>query len=211
MEKILYILFGWLLGIGSSLLLRWNDKVSKTNEFKMGLKSELIETLPRMIKTVVSLKLSLGTLDHKSILWSKERLEKYHAEMHDEIIPDVGKMLEVPSDQIERISQYKAKILDAGTGKSLKKFELLFLEAYKDKVLLLNLESQKIIYRTISRFNLINQEVERYLFYFDKTFDPKSLEVNQETLQKNMEVAIKLISENLYLNVEDCIVLLSRL
>lgn len=107
MEKLLYILFGWLLGIGSSLLLRWNDKISKTNEFKRGLKSELIATLPRMIKTVVSLKLSLGTLDHESILWS--------------------------------------------------------------------------------------------------------LEVNQENLQKNMEVAIKLISENLYLNVEDCMVLLSRL
>ena len=164
-----------------------------------------------MIKTVVSLKLSLGTLDNKSILWSKERLEKYHAEMLDEIIPDVGKMLEVPSGQIESISQYKEKILDAGTGKSLKKFELLFLEAYKDKVLLLNLESQKIIYRTISRFDMINQEVERYLFYFDKTFDPNSLEVNQENLQKNMEVAIKLISESLYLNVEDCMVLLSRL
>lgn len=211
MEKLLYILFGWLLGIGSSLLLRWNDKVSKINEFKRGLKSELIETLPRMIKTVVSLKLSLGTLDHESILWSKKHLEKYHAEMLDEIIPDIGKMLEVPSDQIERISQYKAKILDAGTGKSLKKFELLFLEAYKDKVLLLNLESQKIIYRAISRFDLVNQEVERYLFYFDKTFDPDSFEVNQGNLQKNMEIAIKLISENLYLNVEDCMVLLSRL
>jgi len=211
MEKLLYILFGWVLGIGSSLLLRWTDKVAKTNEFKRGLKSELLETLPRMIKTVATLKLALGTFDHKTIVWSKERLEKYHAEILDEIIPDVAKMTEVPSDQIEKISQYKAKILDAGTGKNLKKFELLFLEAYKDKVLLLNLELQKIIYRTINRFDMINQEVDRYLFYFDKTFDPSSCEVNLKGLQENMEIAIKLISDNLYLNVEDCMVLLSRL
>ena len=58
---------------------------------------------------------------------------------------------------------------------------------------------------------MINQEVDRYLFYFDKTFDPSSCEINQEGLQKNMEIAINLIADNLYLNVEDCMVLLSKL
>ena len=211
MEKLLYILFGWLLGIGSSLLLRWNDKIVKTNDFKRGLKSEIIETLPHMIKTVVSLKFSLGTLDHKSILWSKERLEKYHAGILDEIFPSVDKMLEVPPDQIERISQYQAKILEAGTGKNLKKFKLLFLEAYRDKVLLLSIESQKIIYRAINRFIMINQEVDRYLFYLDKTFDPNSVEVNQKILQQNMESSMIHISEILYLNIEDCMALLKKL
>ncbi len=208
---IISVAVGWIFGMASSLFFYWFERFRNRRDLKNGLKSELIENIPRMVMSVSSLKLKLGTLDHKHLNWARNTLLKYYSqEKIDELSPMMNKLLSQTPDELKKAS-YDHKILRAGKGTELRKFNLVFLENHLDRILLLDIDSQKRIYNIQFRIDVVNQAVDRYFFYFDKTFEPEILKVNEEPLKENIDAAYKMISKSLFIATNDVITLLEKL
>ena len=210
-KEYIPIAFGWSLGIASSLLIYWFGRFRKRRDFKNGLKTELIENLPRMTSSVLSLRTKLGTINHEHLNWIRNSLIKYYSpEKIVELFPTINELLRQTPDALEKASD-GLKFLSEGKGKELRKFNLVFLENHLDKILLLYIDSQKLIYNIQFRIDVVNQAVDRYFFYFDKTLDPEIFKVNQNSLNENMNASYEMISKTLFLVTNDVITLLEKL
>ena len=212
MKECLLIVLGWALGIAGSIFYYWFERFRKRREFKNGLKSELIAILPRMVTTVSALKLKLGILNHETLNWTRDSLLKYYNhEKIDEILPKTNELLNHTPDTLKE-ALYHFKILkEDGNEKALRKFNLVFLKSNLDRILLLDIDSQKLIYNIQDEIDVINQAVDRYFFFLDKTFEPEVIKVNKNPLKENIDGSYEFISENLFLVTNDVITLLEKL
>ena len=211
MKQYIPIIFGWALGIASTLFIYWFGRFIKRRDFKNGLKSELKGNLKRIVFSVADTKMKFGKLGHEHLNWMNNSLLKIHSQKEiDERHPWMKELLDKDPDVLEKES-YDYKILKEGVGTELKKFNLVFLKNHLDKVLLLDINSQKLIYNIQYQIDGVNQAVDRYLFYFDKTFEPKILDVNENQLKGNMDAANEMISKSLYIVANDFIALIEKL
>ena len=96
-------------------------------------------------------------------------------------------------------------------GKGLKKFNLRFLENNLSTISLLNNDLQIPIWKILDRINLINQEIDSYFFYFQKTFEPEVMKVNETVLDNNMNSSLQMISDNTYATANVVLHLLNNL
>ena len=80
---------------------------------------------------------------------------------------------------------------------TLKSFYIYYTEHNIDILPLMEYKMQNLLIEIISRLKLVNQEIDRYRFYFEKTFDPKSCALNEEILNNNLDNSINIISREL--------------
>ena len=110
MNQLLYILFGWILGISSTLIFRRIDRRQKIDDFKKGLKEQLKETLPILISLRLLIKNSFGELDPETIKWALASYPIGHKDFPDERGMEVmEKLLGLPSDQLKLASSLLAE------------------------------------------------------------------------------------------------------
>ena len=193
--SLLEVGFGWLLGFGSSFIFRWYDRSHKINEFRKGLDTELQEILPLLAGNVFSLKDSLGELDHDLLKWYKSVISDYP----QDTIMDIQKklldlFLSLSSEQLLAIMNVRESLKPDGSGKGLKKYNMNFYENNINLVSLFSADCQSLVFKIHNKLQLINQEIDRYLFYFDKTFDPNSVDINQDILRDNMKQCLRTIT-----------------
>lgn len=193
--SLLDVGFGWLLGFGSSFIFRWYDRNQKTNEFRNGLTAELQEILPLLAGNVFSLKDALGELDRDCLEWFQSVISNYP----EDIIIDVQKelltiFLNLSPEQLSAIMRLRDALKETGRGKGLKKYYLNFYENNIPSISLFPADYQALTFKIHTKLQLINQEIDRYLFYFDKTFDPNSVEFNQDILRDNMRQCLRTIT-----------------
>ena len=74
MEKILYILFGWVLGILNYYVLRRIERKGKIQDFRTGLLEELKEILPVLASVRFSIQNSLGEFDLETATWVRNAI-----------------------------------------------------------------------------------------------------------------------------------------
>lgn len=211
MKEVLLIVLGGALGIAGSIVSYWFERFKKRRDFKNGVKSELIEKLPRMASTVLSLKAKRGELDHKTIQWGIDSFSKrYTREEIKERFPFLDVLLSAEPDTLKKELKIN-KTHNVGVALELKKFNLIFLENNLDKILLLGIDSQKRLYKIHDKLNVINQAVDRFYFYYHKSFDTASYELNKEPLTENMQSSYNRVSELLIDVVNETIELLEEL
>jgi hypothetical protein len=142
------------------------------------------------------MKNSIGQLNHEVLTWvdlvcSKMQLEVFPG--HDICIKT---LLNYPSDDILEASKLMAA-QKAGTRLSFKKFYIDYIERNIEILPLMDNKMQILIIDIISRLKLVNQEIDLYQFYFEKTFDPKSCSINEKALNTNLDNSTNLISKEL--------------
>ena len=200
MEKIPYILLGWLLGMLASLATRWSDRNQKINDFINGLYAQMLEIHPRLVANYISIKGHLEPLSQDIVAWVNSMLPSDHDFTVGEDIKKVNKLLMKHSkEEFEAASKILFQ-LDKSVlrGKGLKKFNLSFLENNLSSISLLNSSLQVRIWKILDRINLINQEIDRYFFYFEKTFEPEVMRLNERTLDVNMNSSLEMISDSIH-------------
>lgn len=186
--------FGWLLGFGSSFIFRFYDREQKVNEFKRGLYAELHENLPLLLGNILLMKDILGEIDHDFLTWYKSILSNCPKEaVLEEQSQLLESMLKFSPDQLSKAMQLKASLIPEDRAKGLKKFFLRYYENNISSVTLFPVEMQGLIFKIHTKLNLINQEIDRYYFYFEKTFEPNSVNVNQDILRHNMRQSYRMI------------------
>jgi len=208
---LLEIGFGWLLGFGGSFITRRYDREQKINEFKRGLKAELQEILPILANNILILKDTLGNLDYDFLKWFKSIISFCPGGLIDIQEDKLDIILASPPDQLSSAIQARMLLQEAGRGKNLKRYYLQFYENNISIVSLLPVDLQRSIFKIHAKMQAINHEVDRYYFYFDKTFDPASNDVNANNLTTNMDGCYKTMSDELYDAVNEIVRLLSIL
>ncbi len=190
-DDIKLILIGWLLGIFSTLLIHFLQRLFKKVSIKSGIRLELNDARARIATVAYKMRMRFGKLDKEFI----ELTSKVMAKMkHD---PNFTKFAEVCNKQIHFTEAEIAKLnmLDkakAGVSLSMKTFKLPYLES---KIADLSLYSEKFQYHCLSTLNdlrLINQAIEESIFYFrvsytaglaDETYNKASI-MTEQTFEK---------------------------
>ncbi len=207
MAGVVEVCVGWLLGIGSSYIFRLYDRREKTRNFINGLEAELFEILPQSVGSVCLIKNDLGQFDYELLKWVDSvslKLQKTFFPHQDIWLKD---LLRQAPDELLTISKVKAS---QGTGSSLtlKTFSIKYIEHNIDTLPLIDKNYQKILIEIISKVNIINQAIEQYYFYFEKTFDPQSCNVNQQILTANIKNSYVMISNFLIKTIDKIVILL---
>ncbi len=208
---IIYLAIGWIFGMAGSIFYYWFERFRKRRDFKNGLKSELKGNLKRMVITVSNLKRKLGKVDHEHLNWVNNSLLKIHSQEEiDKLHPWLKDFLNLTPDKlIETLDT--GKIFEPEMGLGLNKFNLVFLENHLDRILLLDIDSQKRLYNIKFRIDVTNQAVDRYSFFFDKPYEPGISEENRKNLHESIANIYEAKSKNLYIVANDFIALLEKL
>jgi|GEM_PF-2410573 len=198
MDKIGYILLGWLLGLLGSHTLRWSDRNQKINDFINGLYAQMLEIHPGLVMTYCSINGILGPLSKETIEWTISMLPTDHNFVINENLKKlIEVLLKCRKEDFEIASKEYFKLVKSiPSGKELKKFDLSFLENNLSTISLLDNDLQQTIWKIIHRINLINQNTDSYIFYFRKTFEPEVMKVNEANLKINIENCLKMISKD---------------
>lgn len=192
MTQIAYIFFGWLLGIGSGLLLWWHDRKYKRHDFKKGLAAELQGVLQRLVGTSALLKVMLGEFDRDMLTFVRSKYSREDNPFMDHEMEDVvAKLLSVTDEQLDHLSLVMREKYSAGTAKSLKKIDLHFLEANMKDMSMLDVDSQILISDIRRVVSHMSAEIDHYYFYLRKTFEPGLSEEVQNILQQNIRATYR--------------------
>jgi hypothetical protein len=188
--QLLAVFIGWLLGMGSNILLKKIERNEKIEDFKNGLQTELLEMLLASSSTTFLLKHHLGGIDHNFLKWfgkvTSVLPEKIPYQQGTESLEQV---MDLSPEQLEFL--FKKTQPPQNIGKGLKQYFPVYINNNLNLIPLLKEDIRAELFKFLRRIELINQETNRYLFYFDKTFDPASCDVNKDILQDNMLNSIK--------------------
>jgi len=188
MAGIIEVCVGWILGIGSSYVFRIYDRNEKKNNFINGIQAELLELLPRIVSNVYVGKRETGKLNHDVLKW-----------IDSKGIPEYTFVKHLLSYPAEEFSQALAIMRSekAGQRPILKMFNVDYIERNIDMLPLMDEKIQLVTITITNRLKLVNQEIENYRFYFEKTFDPESCKTNLEIINTNIEGSLNVISREL--------------
>ena len=120
-------------------------------------------------------------------------------------------ILKFPEEQI--VAAFHHSKIASSIGIGLKKINLAYVDNNLNIVSLLETDIQKLIIKIQSQKLLINQEIDRYFFYFNKTYDSGISEDNLNRIKKNMKEASKIIfkfSYNMVSEIDNLLPLLEK-
>jgi len=106
MEQILYILFGWVLGILNYFVFRRTERKGKIQDFKTGLLEELKEVLPVLASVRFSIQNSLGEVDLETATWVRNAIATGKKDLLDpQMIEVFEKLVTFANDDVKIVSK----------------------------------------------------------------------------------------------------------
>lgn len=208
--ELLYIFFGWLLGLLSPQLNERINRHYKKQDFTIGLLSEFKELKARLIANVYLLIKKIGTCKKEQLEWLVNNIDEYEGSYPPQgIKQNLTKLIEqANTDQIETIGLID-EYASESRGLDLKKFFLPFLEAKIDSLSLLDEKFRIQVFEIRSKIIIINEEIDNARFFFRKTFDSSLDELNQKIIKINLESSYSHIVDQAMSTVEKISNLLS--
>jgi hypothetical protein len=193
------IIIGWILGLMSSYTVHWSERNLKISDFLNGCYAQMCELQPRLVSTYLSVRGNISPLSKDDVKWVSSFLSGNHDfRINGKMQSIVKLMVQVPEQEFSTATEtiFLSKTA-VPTGKGLKKFNLSFLETNLSTIALLNSQIQVPIWKILDRINLLNQEIDNYLFYLRRTFEPQVMETNEAILQNNMKLSLQFICINI--------------
>ncbi len=181
-----YLILGWLFGLLSPLIVSRINRAYTKRELFDGIKTEIKECQFRTILIAYLLGARFGKYDREFLEWCLPYLEKYQGtESKEMTIKAIRGLLDLKDKDIRKVNELR-RLEEKGRGLSLKKFHLPFLESKISEISCFKIELQNIIYEIISRVQLINEEIESAIRYFNMTFDSNVSDENQEIIRAEL-------------------------
>lgn len=190
---ILYIIFGWLLGLLSQPIASRIEKYYRRNDVKTAIFSELKNLLVRLAATCMKIETHLGTKDKESLRWLKAIYEEYRIECPKKILDAMEKILQAPDEQFKIATQYLQAGEESGLG--LRKFSLPFTDSILENLSVFDPKFQSSILEIRTQVGFLNEQVEEGIFYFRLTFDPDAMKVNSNRIKGNMDTYYRQIGD----------------
>jgi hypothetical protein len=184
--NLLYLILGWLLGLLSPLIVNRISKSYSKRELFNSIGTEIKECQFRVLIVANLLGVRYGKYDKEFLKWCLPYLQNYKGvESAEQTIESVKYFLETKDEDIENMLAQK-RSMEEGSGLSLKKFHLPFLDSKMNKISCFSIELQNIIYDIRSRLQLINEEIDSAIEYFHMTFDSSISDENHDIIKKDL-------------------------
>ncbi|MEW6615702.1 MAG: hypothetical protein AB1401_09585 [Thermodesulfobacteriota bacterium] len=194
--NILDVLFGWILGILSPLVVEKVKKRLQREELKDGLIIELEEVQIKLISLTYLMNSDYGTFDRQFLQWIEPLVRKYKGieiSRVTNISKHINSLLLLTDGLLsEHVEQSRR---ESPTGASVKKFYLPFLNSKLDSLSLFDCEFQRRILDINAQLLTLNGEIERAQFYHAKTFDSSLGENNYNIVNKNLDMTYRNIGD----------------
>jgi hypothetical protein len=185
MEQITYILFGWLLGLLSPVII---DKIKSEytkKQFFKAICAELHDLQFRVVTVSLTLGQQYGTIDREFLQWIKPIIENYEGnEPNASILELVNSMLTVKESEFNAIVQCSRAAPYVGLG--LKSFSASFIETNLTQVSNLPIELQVKLHEFRNHLSTLNQEINMANDIHKLTFDSSISGVNHEIISKEL-------------------------
>ena len=181
MEQILYILFGWLLGLLSPTIVdKINAKYTKKQYFK-AVCAELHDLQYRIAVVCFLLGQRFGKIDKEFLLWIQPIIKDYKGnEPNDSVATLINSMLNMEENEFNNMIAHMRSEPNYGLG--LKTFTASFLESNIGLISKLPLELQSKIHEFRNRLNTLNQEILSATESLKMTFDSSISDDNHKRL-----------------------------
>jgi hypothetical protein len=186
MEQILYIFFGWLLGLLGQPIGSRVEKYFKRKELKILIVSELKGLVFRLVALRHNILSHRGLLDNSSISWLKHNYEKCQPDCSPEMLGALDKLLEALPADLKALANYTKA--PEGTSISLKTFTLPFTESVINQLWILESEMQALILEVRSQVAILNEEIDNARFYHRLSFDTNCMETNRQIVIDNLNM-----------------------
>ncbi|MFA5858672.1 MAG: hypothetical protein WC955_06365 [Elusimicrobiota bacterium] len=204
MEKLAYVILGWLLGIGGQFLLARNISIRNMKSFKTCLVSELENIASVLSWAYYLLNCKIRKFDSNSFRWWVIAIKEFDTNMSD----DEKELISKVESNFEQCSKIH-KLKYGNTNNNylfVKKIRLPYLEQNLTSISLLDSSIQKNIMSLLRQINTINEEIELLNFYFKKGFDLNCTDTDEIikgfTLDENQIAAYHNISRHIKDTIE---------
>lgn len=184
MENILYIVFGWLLGLLSPPIASIIEKHYRKNELRKALYSDLKNLIVRLASSCQAIEVHRGTRNKESLVWILSIYEKYRADTPQTIITNINKLLQATDEDFENLNSFMKG--EDGIGLNVKPFSMPFLESVLGDLFLFNVEFQRRILEVRSQISILNQDIDLTMSYHRMTFNLSSSDKNKDIILQNI-------------------------
>jgi len=185
MKEIALIIFGWLLGLVSPIILEGFKDRRRLKSFSSSLKVELEDLQYRMAISSFYLVQKHGRLTSEIADWLKPILDRYSGdEKSDGIRAWVEKISALEDHELSEIT--KQARADENKGSVLVTFQASFLESHLAEISNLPISYQRKIHEFRNQLAILNQHVLRANKYFDMTFSSSLSEENEAIVRAEL-------------------------
>lgn len=202
MKELLYITFGWFLGLLSHTVVMHIQRKYKKSDLKNAILSDLKNLAVRLVAVYGLIDIHRGTKSKTSLEYSKTIYTKYRVNCPQNILDGLEKLANSKKEELSALNVYLKA--EENISLNLKKYFLYFIESVSGEFSLLPLEFQREILEIRAQLNMYNDQVDNVTFFYRSTFDPGCMKTNSEIIRLNLD--------NNYKEVQDrCKVIINKI
>lgn len=193
-DQILYIFFGWLLGLLSPAIIEKIKSSYSKKQFFDAICTELSDLQVRMAMVSYSLASKYGQLDRQSLLKTKNVLSKYKG---NESCKDSLKLIEklLTYDEAQFQAMQACMKNEADISSSVKQVRISFIEHNTAAISNLPIDIQSKIHELRNQLSYFNEEAKNAKEDERMTFNSTLSDENYAVLKDNLHERYVFISE----------------
>jgi hypothetical protein len=178
------IILGWLFGILSPVIVSRITRRYKRKDLHVGIIKEINHTNLRLIFALDLLSKRTGTYNQELASWLLKQYESL-----DDNDPLKVKAYRIQTTATPEEFEVMKNLLSTpkGTGLTLQKVKLLFINMHLTNFSLFSSSFQSEIFELKSRVEILNSQIDTAEKYFFMTFDSNIAPANLPTIKKDLE------------------------
>lgn len=187
--EILYILFGWLLGLISPIVTDKMRKHFQLKEVKKAFVVELNGLAKRLIASSFQMTSRIGHFDASFLHWFIPLYNKYNKVSSDPEFPKEleNVILKEHKDFVQQWDKRLKSFYKGGIG--LKKYSLPYIRSRMHELQHFDSNFSVQILNILGKVDMLNENIEEAKYFLDKTFDSSLSESNYAIINENKETA----------------------
>lgn len=210
MKEIALIIFGWLLGLASPIIVEKMKDRQHLKSVTAALRVELEDLQYRLAICSLSLLQRHGSVDSDFLSWVKPLIERYTGNEPTEAIRNLIAHLSAANEQERETAEafFRAK---PGMASSVKTLEASFLESHLKDVSRMPVSLQRKIHEFRNQFTILNQEIKLLEPRILMTFNSSLAEGNFNRLNTEIDNRINFIQQRSRYAAERIEIILSEM
>jgi hypothetical protein len=184
-EQLLYISFGWLLGLLAPAIVERIRKGYRRSELTVAIRAELHELQYKMAFCSPKLNSHLATVTDRHLAWLEQIVSKYTGPNPKAGI--LSSLVDYRKVSEEERRQALATNRDPNVGVGLLQYSIPFVTAHLADISLYPVPFQSAVIRIKDQLDMYNQRVAYLQNLHDKTFDTSLTELNRSIVISNLE------------------------
>ena len=183
--ELFFVLFGWLLGLLSSVITAYFNDCRKSKKIKTVICNELIELQHRLVLAAYLYNLDYGEINHEFLRWIRNHLSSYKGiNKYENIEKSVDSLLEMPENVLHR---FVAGQRDGTKGKSVKHARIPYLVSQLHNIGSFSSKEQSILLEILEHTQIYNETVDEAINFLSMTFDQGITGNNREIVEKSLK------------------------